>query len=249
MSADTLEMLFREFCLPTMAARCGEMMASAEAQNWGYRKLLVQLCEAEAADRRERRRQRLLRDSKLPAGKTLGNLEEEKLPAKVRRQLPTLLEGGFVERAENLLVFGLPGRGKTHFLCALGRELILRHGCTVAFTPTFKLVQQLLTAKKDLRLDALLKKLDRFDAIILDDLGYVQQSREEMEVLFTFLAERYERRSVFISSNLVFSQWDQIFKDPMTTMAAVDRLVHHAIIVEFDGETQRVPRQKDKGGG
>jgi len=248
MAADTLEMLFREFCLPTMAARCAEMMASAEAQNWGYRKLLVQLCEAEAADRRERRRQRLLHESKLPSGKTLGNLEEAKLPAKVRRQLPTLLEGGFVERAENLLVFGLPGRGKTHFLCALGRELILRHGCTVAFTPTFKLVQQLLTAKKDLRLDGLLKKLDRFDAIILDDLGYVQQSREEMEVLFTFLAERYERRSVFISSNLVFSKWDQIFKDPMTTMAAVDRLVHHAIIIEFDGETQRAPRPKDKGG-
>jgi len=248
MSADTLEMMFREFCLPTMAARCGQMMASAEAQNWGYRKLLVQLCEAEAADRRERRRQRLLSESKLPSGKTLGNLEEGQLPAKVRRQLPTLLEGGFVERAENLLVFGLPGRGKTHFLCALGRELILRRGCTVFFTPTFKLVQQLLAAKKDLRLDGMLKKLDRFEAIILDDLGYVQQSREEMEVLFTFLAERYERRSVFISSNLVFSKWDQIFKDPMTTMAAVDRLVHHAIILEFDGETMRVPRQKDKGG-
>ena len=110
-------------------------------------------------------------------------------------------------------------------------------------------MQQLLAAKKELRLDAALKKLDRFDAIILDDLGYTQQSREEMEVLFTFLAERYERRSVLISSNLVFSKWDQIFKDPMTTMAAVDRLVHHAIILEFDGESQRVPRQKEKGGG
>jgi DNA replication protein DnaC len=248
MSADTLEMMFREFCLPTMAGRCAEMMASAEAQNWGYRKLLVQLCEAEAADRRERKRERLLRESKLPSGKTLGSLQEGQLPAKVRRQLPTLLEGGFVERAENLLVFGLPGRGKTHFLCALGRELILRQGCTVYFTPTFKLVQQLLNAKKDLRLDAALKKLDRFDAVILDDLGYVQQTREEMEVLFTFLAERYERRSVFISSNLVFSKWDQIFKDPMTTMAAVDRLVHHAIILEFDGESQRTARPKEKGG-
>jgi len=209
----------------------------------------VQLCEAEAADRRERKRERLLRDSRLPSGKTLGTLEEGQLPAKVRRQWPTLLEGGFVERAENLLVFGLPGRGKTHFLCALGRELIWRHGCPIYFTPTFKLVQQLLTAKKDLRLDAVLKKLDRFEAVILDDLGYVQQSREEMEVLFTFLAERYERRSVWISSNLVFSKWDQIFKDPMTTMAAVDRLVHHAIILEFDGETRRVPRPKDKGEG
>lgn len=248
MPAESLEMLLRQFCLTTMAARCGEMIASAEAQNWGYRKLLVQLCEAEAADRRERRRQRLLRDSKLPSGKTLGNLEEGKLPAKVRRQWPTLLEGGFVERAENLLVFGLPGRGKTHFLCALGRELILRHGLKIFFTPTFKLVQQLLAAKKDLRLDALLKRLDGFDAVVLDDLGYVQQSREEMEVLFTFLAERYERRSIMISSNLVFSRWDQIFKDPMTTMAAVDRLVHHAIILEFDGETHRAPAPKDKGG-
>jgi DNA replication protein DnaC len=165
-------------------------MQLAETQNWGYRKLLLQLCESEAADRRERRRGRLLRESKLPSGKTLGNLQEEQLPAKIRRQLPTLLEGGFVERAENILVFGLPGRGKTHFLCALGRELILRRGYAVYFTPTFKLVQQLLAAKKELRLEAALKKLDRFEAIILDDLGYVQQSREEMEVLFTFLAER-----------------------------------------------------------
>ena len=249
MSADTLEMLFREFRLPTMAARFAPMIQSAEAQNWGYRKLLVQLCEAEAADRRERKRERLLRESGLPAGKTLGTLEENQLPAKVRRQWPTLLEGGFVERAENLLVFGLPGRGKTHFLSALGRELILRHGCTVYFTPTFKLVQQLLIAKRDLRLDAMLKKLDRFEVVILDDLGYVQQAREEMEVLFTFLATRYERRSVWVSSNLVFSKWDQIFKDPLTTMAAVDRLVHHAIILEFSGESMRVLRDKGKSGG
>ena len=124
--------------------------------------MLLQLCEAEAADRRERKRERLLRESKLPAGKTLGNLEEAQLPARVRRQLPTLLEGGFIDRAENLLVFGLPGRGKTHFLCALGRELILRHGYKVAFTSTFKLVPQLLAARKDLRLDGQLKKLDHF---------------------------------------------------------------------------------------
>ena len=241
--------MFREFCLPPMAARFTEMMQSAEAQNWGYRKLLLHLCEAAAADRRERKRERLLRESRLPSGKTLGNLADGQLPAQVRRQLPTLLEGGFVERAENLLVFGLPGRGKTHFLCALGRELILRRGCPVYFMPTFKLVQQLLAAKQELRLDAALKKLDRFEAIILDDLGYTQQSREEMEVLFTFLAERYERRSVLVSSNLVFSKWDQIFKDPMTTMVAVDRLGHHAIILEFDGESQRVLRQKEKGGG
>jgi DNA replication protein DnaC len=246
MSAETLEMMFRSFCLPTMASRCAQMMESAETQNWGYRRLLVELCEAESADRRERKRERLLGNSGLPRGKTLGNLEEAKLPDKVRRQLSTLMEGGFVERAENLLVFGLPGRGKSHFLAALGRELILRHGMAVYFTPTFKLVQQLLAAKKELRLDGQLKKLDRFEAIILDDLGYTQQTREEMEVLFTFLAERYERRTVMVSSNLVFSKWDQIFKDPMTTMAAVDRLVHHSIILEFNGESLRGGKEKEK---
>ena len=125
-------------------------------------------------------------------------------------------------------------------------ELILRHRYTVLFTPTFKLVQQLLTAKKELRLEGALKKLDKFAVVILDDIGYVQQDREEMEVLFTFLAERYERRSVMISSNLVFSKWDQIFKDAMTTMAAIDRLVHHAIILEFTGESIRTQKAKEK---
>jgi DNA replication protein DnaC len=128
----------------------------------------------------------------------------------------------------------------------LCRELILRQGLNVLFTQTFKLVQQLLVAKQTLRLEAFLKKLDRFEVIALDDIGYIKQSSEEMEVLFTFLAERYERRSLMISSNLPFSKWDQIFKDPMTTMAAVDRLVHHAIILEFDNESVRSQQAKSK---
>ena len=124
MSADPLAMLLRSFKLPTMAARYAETLASAEEQSWGYRRFLLQLCEAEAADRLERKRERLLKQSGLPAGKTLGTLDESKLPVKIRRQLPTLLDGGFIERAENLIAFGLPGRGKTHLLAALGRELI-----------------------------------------------------------------------------------------------------------------------------
>jgi len=246
MSADTLEMLLRSFKLPTMAADYAQTLTQAEAHHWGYRKFLLQLCEAEAADRKERKRDRLLKQSGLPAGKTLGTLDENKLPAKIRRQWATLLEGGFVERAENVIAFGLPGRGKTHFLATLGRELILRHEYAVLFVPTFRLVQQLLKAKQALQLETMLQKLDRYAVVILDDLGYVQQTREEMEVLFTFLAERYERRSVMISSNLVFSKWDQIFKDPMTTMAAVDRLVHHAVILEFDNESVRATEAKNK---
>lgn len=246
MSADPLGLLLRSFKLPTMAKRYPETLASAQAQGWDCRRFLLDLCEAEAVDRKERRRERLLKESGLPTGKTLGTLDEEQLPAKIRRQWPTLLEGGFVERAENVLAFGLPGRGKTHFLAVLGRELILRHEYPVYFTPTFKLVQQLLAAKAALKLTTLLQRLDRYRVVILDDIGYVQQSREEMEVLFTFLAERYERRSVMISSNLVFSKWDQIFKDPLTTMAAVDRLVHHAHILEFDNQSIRATQAKKR---
>jgi DNA replication protein DnaC len=247
MPVDGLAVLLRSFHLPTMAAIWDETVGRAERENWGYQRLLQHLCESEEQDRRERKTQRLLKESGLPDGKTLGNLEEKLLPTKIRRLLPTLLEGHFVERAENILAFGLPGRGKTHFLAALGRELILHHRYPVLFTPTFKLVQQLLVAKQDLRLESELKRLDRYPVVILDDLGYVPQDRQEMEVLFTFLAERYERRSVLISSNLVFSKWDQIFKDPMTTMAAIDRLVHHAMILEFNGESVRAQKAQGRG--
>ena len=251
MPAEGLTGMLRSFRLPTMAAVWEECVAQAERENWGYRRLLQRLCESEEQDRRERKMQRLLKQSGLPDGKTLGNLDEKLLPSKIRRLLPTLLEGHFVERAENLLAFGLPGRGKSHFLAALGRELILRHRSPVLFTPTFKLVQELLVAKRELRLESHLQRLDHYAVVILDDIGYVQQDRQEMEVLFTFLAERYERRSVLISSNLVFSKWDQIFKDPMTTMAAIDRLVHHATILEFNGPSVRAQkaegRQRSQG--
>ncbi len=246
MAAEGLALLLRSFRLPTMASIWEESVRRAEGEDWGYRRLLQHLCESEAQDRRERKMQRLLKGSALPEGKTLGNLEEKLIPPKIRRQLPSLLEGHFVERAENVIAIGLPGRGKTHFLAALGRELILRRGTPVLFVPTFKLVQKLLAAKKELRLEAALQRLDRYPAVILDEFGYIQQDREEMEVLFTFLAERYERRSVLISTNLVFSQWDQIFKDAMTTMAAIDRLVHHASILEFTGESIRAQRAKER---
>jgi DNA replication protein DnaC len=240
--ADPTVMLLRSFFLTTMAGQYEAVIRRAEKEGWSHREVLRHLCESEAAERGQRRTARLLADSGLPETKTLSTLDEKLLPAKVRRQLPSLIEGGFVDRAVNVLAFGLPGRGKTHFLAALGRELILRHAKRVLFRPAFKLVGKLLAAKRDLRLEAELKKLDRYDVLILDDIGYVQQSREEMEVLFTLLAERYERRSLFISSNLVFSQWDQIFKDPLTTMAAIDRLVHHSIILEFDGTSQRAQK-------
>ena len=165
MSHDPLAGLLRSFCLTTMASIYADTLQQAEQHHWGYRKFLQHLCESEAEDRRQRRIARLLKQSGLPDGKSLGNLEETLLPEKIRRQLPTLLEGGFVERGENVLAFGLPGRGKSHFVAALSRELILRHGHTVLFIPTFKLVQKLLLAKKALKLEALLKKLDRYAVV------------------------------------------------------------------------------------
>jgi len=243
---DPTVLLLRSFCLTTMAVQYEEVIQRAEKEGWSHRQVLRHLCESEATERAQRRTARLLAESGLPETKTLSSLDESLLPVKVRRQLPSLIEGGFADRAVNVLAFGLPGRGKTHFLAALGRELILRHSKRVLFRPAFKLVGQLLAAKRDLRLEVELKKLDRYDVLILDDIGYIQQSREEMEVLFTLLAERYERRSLLISSNLVFSQWDQIFKDAMTTMAAIDRLVHHSIILEFDGASQRVKKATEK---
>ena len=154
-------------------------MQRAEKEGWSHRQVLRHLCESEAVERGQKRTARLLAESGLPETKTLSSLDEALLPPKVRRQLPALIEGGFVERSVNVLAFGLPGRGKTHFLAALGRELILRHSKRVLFRPVFKLVGQLLAAKRDLRLDQELKKLDRYDVLILDDIGYVQQSREE----------------------------------------------------------------------
>lgn len=231
-------MLLRSLKLPGFVRAYADTAGQAEREGWGFERYLGQLAEIEIEDRRRRRIDRLLRASDLPHDKTLATLDLARLPAPVRRRLPGLCEGGFVERAENLLAFGLPGRGKTHVVAAIGHELVQR-GHQVLFVPAFKLVQRLLAAKRDLALEATLRRLDRFDAVILDDLGYVQQSREEMEVLFTFLAERYERKSVLITSNLVFSQWDRIFRDPMTTAAAIDRLVHHAVILEMSGKSVR----------
>jgi DNA replication protein DnaC len=231
--------LLRALKLPTIARHAEEVAQLAERDGWTFIRYLHHLVELEVLERRRRRIERNQRQSELPADKTLATLKRSRLPAKVSKMLPTLCEGGFVERGDNLLTFGLPGRGKTHLLCAIGHELIHR-GYRVLFVATYALVQRLLVAKRDLRLEDELEVLDGFDAVLLDDIGYVQQNRDEMEVLFTFLAERYERRTVMITSNLVFSEWDRIFKDPMTTAAAIDRLVHHSVILEMTGSSIRI---------
>jgi DNA replication protein DnaC len=174
-----------------------------------------------------------------------ATFDRKRLPQKVDAQLNVLLDGSFLGRTENILAFGNPGSGKTHLLCAIGQELILNER-RVLFRSCNILVQEMLIAKRDLKLPQFLKKLSKYDALIIDDIGYVQQNREEMEVLFTLLADRYETGSVMITSNLPFSQWELIFKDPMTTAAAIDRLVHHSIILELNLSSYRLEHSQNK---
>lgn len=244
-SSQGLQVLLRALHLPSFVSQHEQIAIEAQKQGWSFGRYLHQLAEVELADRESRRIQRHLKRSALPKDKTLQTLQLSRLPTKVQRQVPSLCEGTFVKSADNVLVFGLPGRGKTHLVCAIGHEL-LKRGYKVLFTPAYKLVQSLLTAKKQLCLEQEIVRLDRFDAVILDDIGYIQQDREEMEVLFTFIGERYERRSLLITSNLVFSQWDRIFKDPMTTAAAIDRVVHHCTILELTGKSYRNEEAKKK---
>ena len=241
----------RELHLPAFRECFEEEARRAEQESLSYEQYLQELTRRECETRRANRIDRLLRQSRLPLEKNLESFDLKRLPMKVSRRVQTLLDGSFVDRRENLLAFGNPGSGKTHLLCAVGQELVRRQGRKVLFTTCGLLVQDLLVAKRDLKLSRLLKRLSRFEAVMIDDLGYVQQSREEMEVLFTLLAERYERGSVLMTSNLAFSKWESIFKDPMTTAAAIDRLVHHSVILELNIGSYRLEQAKKskKGSG
>jgi DNA replication protein DnaC len=212
----------KQLRLSTIAQIVPEALTLAQEQDWSLESLLVYLLEEEINRRQQRRIERYLRQAHLPPGKTLEQFDQSRLPLRLRRQIPGLVQGEFIKQGDNILIFGQPGTGKTHLAAALAFEWIQRD-YQVLFTPTFKLVETLLRAKRDHELEYHLKRLDRFSVVILDDIGYVQQSRQEMEVLFTFLAERYERRSVVITSNLVFSQWDQIFKDSKPTQCHTSR--------------------------
>lgn len=233
----------KELRLPTALACYREIADQAASEPLSHTEFLLALLERECEVRRQNRIERWLRESRLPLEKSLESFELKRLPAKAIHQVRALLDGSFVDRRENVLAFGNPGSGKTHLLCAVCQELI-RAGRRALYTTTSLLVQELLVAKRDLTLPRALKRLSGFDALMIDDLGYVQQSREEMEVLFTLLAERYERGSVMITSNLPFSKWESIFKDPMTTAAAIDRLVHHSIILELNLPSYRMEHAK-----
>ena len=243
-TAERLNEQLKELRLPTFREQFQPLADQAVREGLSYPQYLAELTSRECQSRNHSRVQRLLRNSHLLQGKTWDQFQWSRVPLQVARQLQSLREGTFLDRRENLLVFGKPGSGKTHLLAALGEQLV-QQGRSVLFATCSLLVQELLAAKRDLKLERFIKRLASFEALILDDLGYVQQSREEMEVLFTLLAERYERGSVLLTSNLAFSQWEQIFKDPMTTAAAIDRLVHHSVIIELNIPSFRLETAKN----
>jgi DNA replication protein DnaC len=226
---DELRELLRTLKLSRMASTFADLALQAAKEHLSHEAFLYELAHLEWEHRTHLRNERRLRQSGLPREKTFRSLQLDRFPPALRLQIERLRAGSFVGEAINVVAVGRPGAGKSHLLAAVGHELITQ-GHTVLWASTATLVQRLLAAKRDLRLPQALAKLDRFACLILDDIGYVQHDRDEMEVLFTLLADRYERRSVLITTNLVFSEWERIFKDPMTTLAAIDRVVHHSVI-------------------
>lgn len=235
---ELLQLRLKALHLPGFLAHYADLARRAIASELNPIEYLIQLVELETAERSDRRLKRLLDDADLPAGKTLASLQLQRYPAPMRAQIQELCRGQFVSEPMNIYLAGKPGTGKSHILAAIGRALV-EQGIPVFYTTVAELMERLLRAKRDLRLTDELKRLDRFECLCLDDIGYVKQDSAQMEVLFTLIAERYERKSLAVSSNLRFSEWDQIFKDPMTTAAAIDRFVHHSVSLAFNGPSFR----------
>jgi DNA replication protein DnaC len=225
--------------LPTIARLWQDLGARADREGWGAARFLATLCEHEIQDRYTRRIARHLAEADLPAGKTLATFEFASVPSLRKAHVLALASGNaWLEQGANILLFGPSGTGKSHLAAAIGSALV-ENGHRVLFTRTTDLVQKLQAARRDLSLPATLAKLDRFDCLVLDDLGYVRKDQAETSVLFELIAERYERRSLITTCNQPFSEWGQIFPDPAMTVAAIDRLVHHATILELNTESYR----------
>jgi DNA replication protein DnaC len=237
--AATLPMLLRQLRLPTMVTCCNEVIDRAAQHGWSLQQTLATLCEYELAEREQRRLQRHLKEARLPVGKTLATFDRATLDPPQRQRLGTLAgDRAWIDQAANLLLFGASGLGKSHIAAAVGHALI-EQGLRVRYYPASNLVQELQTAKQALSLTETLAKLDKYRLLIIDDIGYVKRSEAETSVLFELIAHRYESGSLLITSNHPFSAWDSIFPDNMMAVAAVDRLVHHADIIELTGESYR----------
>ena len=244
-ATDTAETMLSQLGLKAMAAQCMDYAERCEKGGRSYIDYIVQLATIELEYRDQRRIERLTKQARLPSTKSLDEFQLQRIKGLSPSVLEALRGGAFIDRYENLLLFGNPGTGKTHLCLALA-QLWCEQGRRVLYTSAANLVQSLLRAKRDLELDKMLRRFEKLDMIIIDDISYVPYERHETDVLFTMLSERYERRSLMITSNVVFSDWESIFKDKMTTAAAIDRLVHHATILELNATSYRSESARKK---
>jgi DNA replication protein DnaC len=234
-----LNLLLNELRLPAIKVLWPQFAEQSDKEGWPAARFLAAIAEHEMAERGRRRVERHLVEARLPAGKTLDNFDFEAVPMISKAQVTALAAGdGWLGKGANLLLFGPPGGGKSHLAAAIGLALI-ENGWRVLFTRTTDLVQKLQVARRELNLEAAINRLDRFDLLILDDLAYVTKDQAETSVLFELISARYERRSMLITANQPFGEWNKVFPDPAMTLAAIDRLVHHATIVEMNVESYR----------
>jgi len=237
--AARVELLLNELRLPGVKAIWPKLAAQSDKEGWPAARFLAALAEHEAADRTRRRIERHMVDARLPAGKTLATFDFESVPMLSKAQAMALAAGDvWLKTGANLLLFGPPGGGKTHLGAAIGLALV-EDGWRVLFARTTDLVQRLQVARRELALESAIAKLDRYDLLILDDITYVSKDQAETSVLFELISARYERRSLLITANQPFGEWGRIFPDQAMTLAAIDRLVHHATILEMNVESYR----------
>ena len=245
----TLALLLKQLKLTTMAQHWERLLLQAEQDGWNGAEYLAALCELELAERHRRRIARQGAESRLPAGKSLASFDFTQVPHLSPPQFEALAgTADWTRQSRNLLLFGPSGVGKTHLAAAIGHGLI-EQGVRVRYFTTTALVQQLQLAREELRLEDALHKLDRYRALVLDDFGYVKKTEQETHVLFELIAHRYETGSLILTSNQPFAEWDRIFPDQMMTVAAVDRLIHHATIIEVSSDSYRRKEALRQAGG
>lgn len=237
--AARLAILLNDLRLPAIKHIWPRFAERADKEGWPAARFLAALAEHEIAERARRRIERHLAEARLPPGKTLDAFDFGAVPMLSKAQVMALVAGdGWLDNGANLLVFGPPGGGKSHLAAAIGLGLI-ENGWRVLFARTTDLVQKLQVARRELALEPAIAKLDKYHLLILDDLAYVAKDQAETSVLFELIGARYERRSILITANQPFGEWNRIFPDPAMTLAAVDRLVHHATILELNVESYR----------